>query len=123
MASRAAALIERSPEIRKGRPRIAGTGVTVMRIAGWSNLGPTPEEIVAKFDHLTLAQIHAALAYYHANREEINSEIADEEAAHPPPKGSRHRHRRPRRHLRNPVHRIRPLRSADIIGDVRPQHQ
>ena len=74
-------LIERSPEIRKGRSRIAGTGVTVMRIAGWSNLGLTPEEIVAKFDHLTLAQIHAALAYYHANLEEINSEIADEEAA------------------------------------------
>jgi uncharacterized protein (DUF433 family) len=74
-------LIERSPEIRNGRSRITGTGVTVMRIAGWSNLGLTPEEIVAKFDHLTLAQIHAALAYYHANREEINAEIADEEAA------------------------------------------
>ena len=27
-------LIERSPEIRKGRPCIAGTGVTVRRIAG-----------------------------------------------------------------------------------------
>jgi uncharacterized protein (DUF433 family) len=74
-------LIERSAEIRNGRSRITGTGVTVMRMAGWSNLGLTPEEIVAKFDHLTLAQIHAALAYYHANREEINAEIADEEAA------------------------------------------
>src|SRR6266849_2288714 len=74
-------LIERSPEIRKGRSRIAGTGVTVMRIAWWSNLGLTPEEIVGKFDHLTLAQIHAALAYYHANREEIDADIADEEAA------------------------------------------
>jgi len=28
-------LIERSPEIRNGRPCIAGTGVTVRRIAGW----------------------------------------------------------------------------------------
>ena len=27
-------LIERSPEIRNGRPRIAGTGVTVMMITG-----------------------------------------------------------------------------------------
>ncbi len=43
----------------------------------------TPEEIVAKFDHPTLAQIHAALAYYHANREEINGDLADEEAAVP----------------------------------------
>jgi uncharacterized protein (DUF433 family) len=73
-------LIERSPEIRKGRPCIAGTGVTVRRIAGWHNLGLTPEEISAKIEHLTLAQIHAALAYYHANRDEIDSDIAKEEA-------------------------------------------
>ena len=74
-------LIERSPEIRNGRPCIAGTGVTVRRIAGWHNLGLTPEEIAAKVEHLTLAQIHAALAYYHANRDEIDSDIAAEEAA------------------------------------------
>ena len=72
-------LIERSPEIRKGRPCIAGTGVTVRRIAGWHNLGLTPGEIAAKIEHLTLAQIHAALAYYHANRDEIDSDIAAEE--------------------------------------------
>jgi uncharacterized protein (DUF433 family) len=74
-------LIDRSPEIREGRPCIAGTGVSVMRIAGWSNLGLLPEEIAAKIEHLSLAQIHAALAYYHANREEIDADIAAEEAA------------------------------------------
>jgi uncharacterized protein (DUF433 family) len=74
-------LIERSPEIRKGRPCIAGTGVTVRRIAGWHNLGLIPEEIAAKIEHLTLAQIHAALAYYHANQEEIDTDIAAEDAA------------------------------------------
>jgi uncharacterized protein (DUF433 family) len=74
-------LIERSPEIRKGRPCIAGTGVTVGRIAGWHQLGLTTEEIAAKIEHLTLAQIHAALAYYHANRDEIDSDIAAEDAA------------------------------------------
>jgi len=74
-------LIERSPEIRKGRPRIAGTGVTVRRIVGWQNLGLSPEEIAAKIDHLTLAQIHAALAYYYANRDEIDADIAAEDAA------------------------------------------
>jgi uncharacterized protein (DUF433 family) len=37
-------------------------------------LGLTPEEIAAKIEHLTLAQIHAALAYYHANRDEIVAE-------------------------------------------------
>ena len=73
-------LIERTPEIREGRPCVAGTGVTVRRIAGWHNLGLSPEEIAAKIEHLTLAQIHAALAYYHANREEIEGDIAGEDA-------------------------------------------
>jgi uncharacterized protein (DUF433 family) len=72
------ALIERSPEIRNGRPCIAGTGVTVRRIAGWSNSGLSPEEIAAEIPHLTLAGIHAALAYYYANREEIDADIAAE---------------------------------------------
>jgi uncharacterized protein (DUF433 family) len=74
-------LIERSPEIRNGRPCIAGTGVSVRRIAGWYNLGLTPEEIAAKIEHLSLTQIHAALTYYHANREEIDGDIAAEDAA------------------------------------------
>ena len=74
-------LIARTPGIRGGRPCIAGTGVSVMRIAGWNNLGFCPEEIAAKIPHLTLAGIHAALAYYYANREEVDGDIAAEEAA------------------------------------------
>lgn len=73
------ALIVRSPEIRGGRPRIAGTGVTVQRIAGWYKLGLTPEEIADEFGHLTLAQVYAALTYYHANRDEIEAAITTEE--------------------------------------------
>jgi uncharacterized protein (DUF433 family) len=73
-------LIETSPEIRQGRPCIAGTGVTVRRIVGWHNLGLGPEEIAAKMERLTLAQIHAALTYYHANRDEIDADIAAEDA-------------------------------------------
>jgi uncharacterized protein (DUF433 family) len=74
-------LIDRSPEIRKGRPCISGTGVSVRRIAGWYNLGLTPKEIAAKIEHLSMAQIHAALTYYHANRDEIDTDIAAEDAA------------------------------------------
>jgi len=73
-------LIDRDPEIRGGRPKIAGTGVTVMRVAGWYKLGLTPEEIAAEYGHLSLAQIHAALAYYHANVDEIEADLADEDA-------------------------------------------
>jgi len=73
-------LIVRTPKIRGGRPHIAGTGVTVRRIVGWYKLGLTAEEIAAEVPQLTLAQVHAALAYYHANQEEIEQDIAEEEA-------------------------------------------
>jgi hypothetical protein len=33
------------------------------------------------YPHLTLAQVHAALAYYHVNRDEIETDIAEEGAA------------------------------------------
>jgi uncharacterized protein (DUF433 family) len=72
-------LIVRTPEIRNGQPRIAGTGVTVRRIVGWYQLGLSPEEIAEEIGHLSLAQVHAALAYYHANRDEIEAIIAAEE--------------------------------------------
>ena len=73
-------LVDRDPAIRAGRPKIAGTGVTVVRVAGWYKMGLTPEEIALQYGHLSLAQVHAALAYYHANPEEIEADLADEEA-------------------------------------------
>jgi len=71
--------IVRTPNICGGRPRIAGTGVSVRRIVGWYKLGLSPEEIGDRIGHLSLAQVYAALAYYHANREEIEADIAAEE--------------------------------------------
>lgn len=75
-------LITSSPEIRGGRPHIAGTGLTVRRIVGWYKLGLAPEEILNRIGHptLTLAQIYAALTYYHANRDAVEADIAAEEA-------------------------------------------
>lgn len=74
------ALIHRDPQIRGGRPSIAGTGVTVHRVVTWYKLGLSPEEIADRAGHLTLAQIHAALAHYHANRDEIERDLAADEA-------------------------------------------
>ena len=72
-------LIERDPGVRGGRPKISGTGFTVRRIVGWYKVGMTAEEIALEYPHLSLAQVHAALAYYHANRDEIETDIAQEE--------------------------------------------
>ncbi|SPE35800.1 conserved hypothetical protein [Candidatus Sulfopaludibacter sp. SbA6] len=74
-------LIDRDPKIRGGRPKIAGTGLTVSRIASWYKMGMAPDEIALEYPHLTLAQVHAALAYYHVNRDEIEADLAEEEAA------------------------------------------
>jgi uncharacterized protein (DUF433 family) len=74
-------LISRRPDIRGGCPCIAGTGVSVRRIAQWHNMGLIPEEIVRKFGHLSLAQVHAALAYYHANQADIDADLEAEAEA------------------------------------------
>ncbi len=80
MSTNIGTLIISDPEIRHGRPCIAGTGITVHRIATWYKLGLSPEEIARRYGHLTEAQVHAALAYYHANRDEIEAELAADEA-------------------------------------------
>ncbi len=73
-------LIDCDPNIRGGRPKIAGTGITVSRIVGWYKIGYSAENIVMDYPHLTLAQVHAALAYYHANQRTVDEDMAREEA-------------------------------------------
>lgn len=74
------ALIEKNPELRGGRPIIAGTGTTVRAIAGYYKLGLGAEEIVTQLPHLNLAQVYAALTYYHLHVDEIEADIkADSE--------------------------------------------
>ena len=73
-------LITRTDRVCGGRPRITGTGVSVRRVAVWYKLGLAPEEIADRIGHLSLAQVHAAVAYYHANREMIEAELIAEEA-------------------------------------------
>ncbi len=41
-------------------------------------MGLIPEEIARKFGHLSLAQVHAALACYHANQAEIDADLESE---------------------------------------------
>lgn len=64
------------------RPCVAGTGVTVRRVAQLHQQGQTPEEISAGFGHISRAQVHAALAYYFANQAEIDGDLSAEAAAY-----------------------------------------
>ena len=71
-------LLSRSPGICGGRIRIDGTRVTVHQVVTCYQRGLTPKEIVEQYAHTNLAQVYAALAYYHANRDEIDRELETE---------------------------------------------
>ena len=80
LATDIATLVVSSPESCGGRPRIAGTRVSVQRVAGWYKMGLHAEEICDRIGTVSLAQVYAALAYYHGNREEIEQYLAMEKA-------------------------------------------
>jgi uncharacterized protein (DUF433 family) len=68
-------LVINEPTLRGGRPIIAGTGTTVRTIGELYKLGLAAEDIAGELP-LSLAQIYAALAYYHLNSAEIDADIA-----------------------------------------------
>jgi uncharacterized protein (DUF433 family) len=72
-------LIVSDPQLRDGRPVIAGTATSVRAIAALYKLGLSPEEIAGELP-LTFAQVYAALTYYHTHTEEIEADLlADSE--------------------------------------------
>ncbi len=75
-----AAHITQTPGVCGGAPCIAGRRIRVQHVYVWYELmGMTPDEIASKYD-LTLAQIHAALAFAYENIEFIRQEIREEDA-------------------------------------------
>ena len=72
--------IEITPGVRSGKPRIAGTRITVADIATmYLRMGQSLEEIAGKYQ-LSLAAVHAAMAFYYDHREEIDQRTADAQA-------------------------------------------
>jgi len=73
--------IEITPGVCGGKPRIAGHRITVQNIVIWhERMGMNPEEIAATYPSIGLADVYAALAYYHDHEQEIRDQIrADEE--------------------------------------------
>jgi uncharacterized protein (DUF433 family) len=70
-------LIAITPGVCGGKPRIAGRRITVQNIAIWhERMGLSADQIATDYN-LTLAEVHAALAYYFSNRDEIEQSIRD----------------------------------------------
>ena len=72
-------LIEVTPGVAGGKPRVAGHRITVQNIAIWhEHLGRNADEIASEYD-LSLEEIYAALAYYFSHREDIDRSISESE--------------------------------------------
>ena len=72
--------IEITPGIRSGKPRIAGRRITVADVAiMYLKMGQSLEEIAGKYQ-LSLAAVHAAMAFYYDHREEIDRRLEAEDA-------------------------------------------
>jgi len=68
--------ITKTPGVCGGRACIAGHRIRVMDVVVYhERLGRTPAEIAATFPGITVADVHAALAYYHDNRAEIEHDF------------------------------------------------
>jgi uncharacterized protein (DUF433 family) len=61
-----------------GRPRIDGHRITVEDVAVWhERMAMSPDEIVSAHPTITLSDVHAALAYYYENRDQIDADIEE----------------------------------------------
>jgi uncharacterized protein (DUF433 family) len=66
----------------RGVPRIAGTTMKVVElVTAQTAYGCSAEERHFQFPHLSLGQIHPALAYYWDHRDELDQDIARRLAA------------------------------------------
>jgi len=69
-----------TPDVLGGKPRIAGHRIAVQHVVIWHDrLGMLADEIATEYG-ISLADVYAALAYYHDHQDEINAAIRAEEA-------------------------------------------
>ena len=81
MMASAVSHVETASGVCGGRPHIAGHRIRVQDIAIWhEHLGLSPDEIVSQHPGITLADVYAALAYYHDHLDEIRRDIDSDEA-------------------------------------------
>lgn len=71
--------IEITPGVMGGKPRIAGHRISVQNVVIWHNeMGYSVEQIAEDYN-LSLADVYAALAYYHDHKEEVDKSMVEGE--------------------------------------------
>ena len=72
--------VESDPARCGGKPCLTGTRIRVWDVYVWHELqGQSAEEIVHQYPQLSLAAVHAALAYFWDNQTEIRSQMKESE--------------------------------------------
>lgn len=71
-------LLVTDPDFRDGRPHLRGTRITVHNVAASFIAGATIDEMVAMNPDLDPSLFYAALAYYFANRPQIEADLDDD---------------------------------------------
>jgi len=69
------ALIDHIEIDEKGTARVGGMRTKVIQIAIETRMGLSPAQIHEQYPHLSLAQIHAALAYYYDHQSDLDAQI------------------------------------------------
>lgn len=73
--------ITKNPKVRGGKPCIEGTRVAVEDIVFYFHRGYPPERIPEEFPQLNLAQVYAAISYYHDRKDEVDASIRRSDGA------------------------------------------
>jgi uncharacterized protein (DUF433 family) len=68
-------LIAIDPKVRRGRPYLVGTSVTVADVAIAHIYHAQDADGIASWYALSLAQVHAALSYYYEYKAELDEQI------------------------------------------------
>jgi uncharacterized protein (DUF433 family) len=72
-------LLVSKPGYRQGRPCLRGTAITVHSVAAAHLIGLSAEEICAQNPDLDPSLFFAALAYYFANKKQIEAELDEDD--------------------------------------------
>jgi uncharacterized protein (DUF433 family) len=68
-------LFESDPDYRQGRPCLKGTGITVHSVAAAHLRGASVQDMCGSNPDLDPSLFHAALAYYFANRKQVEADL------------------------------------------------
>jgi uncharacterized protein (DUF433 family) len=67
--------VTKDPEVCGGKACVDGTRIRVLDLVCLTRQGRSPQEMLAAYPSLNLAQVHAALSHYYENPQEIDADL------------------------------------------------